>query len=47
MAGLTIRRLDERIKARLRLRVARHGRSMEAGARTLLQDALQEDPTGA
>ena len=43
MASITIRKLDEKTKARLRLRAARHGRSMEAEARTLLRSALQTD----
>lgn len=43
MASITIRNLDDRTKARLRQRAARHGRSMEAEARTLLRAALAED----
>jgi antitoxin FitA len=43
MASLTIRMLDERTKARLRVRAARNGRSMEEEARTLLRSALAED----
>ena len=43
MASVTIRNLDERTKARLRVRAARHGRSMEEEARTLLRTALLED----
>ena len=43
MASITIRKLDERTKARLRMRAARHGRSMEEEARTLLRAALQDD----
>ncbi len=43
MANLTIRMLDERTKARLRVRAARNGRSMEEEARTLLRLALAED----
>jgi len=42
MASLTIRNLDEQTKARLRLRAARHGRSMEEEARTLLRTVLQQ-----
>jgi antitoxin FitA len=37
---LTIRRLDERLKARLRMRGAARGRSMEEEARQILQAAL-------
>lgn len=43
MASVTIRNLDERTKARLRVRAARHGRSMEEEARTLLRTALLEE----
>ncbi len=45
MASLTIRKLDERIKTRLRIRAARHGRSMEDEARTLLRNALRDEVT--
>ena len=37
MASITIRRLDESVKARLRVRAARHGRSMEEEAREILK----------
>ena len=40
MATLTIRRLDEKTKARLRVRAAHHGRSMEQEAREILRSAL-------
>lgn len=40
MATLTIRDLDEGIRASLRVRAARHGRSMEAEVREILRDAL-------
>ncbi len=43
MASVTIRNLDEKTKARLRVRAAQHGRSMEEEARTLLRTALRED----
>ena len=46
MASVTIRNLDAGTKARLRVRAARHGRSMEEEARTLLRTALLEE-TGA
>lgn len=42
MATLTIRDLDEAVKARLRVRAAHNGRSMEAEARAILADALIE-----
>jgi plasmid stability protein len=40
MATLTIRNGDAAVKERLRLRAARHGRSMEAEARTILSEAV-------
>ncbi len=43
MESITIRRLDEKTKARLRIRAAQHGRSMEEEARTLLRVALRDD----
>ncbi len=42
MANLTIRNLDPGVKERLRVRAARHGHSMEAEARQILQAALRE-----
>jgi plasmid stability protein len=43
MASITIRQLDERVKTRLRLRAARHGRSMEEEAREILKNGLREE----
>src|SRR5262245_6517350 len=43
MASLTVRQLDDRLKALLRLRAARNGRSMEDEVRTILRLAA-EDP---
>jgi antitoxin FitA len=40
MASLTIRNLENSLKAQLRLRAARHGRSMEAEARSILAQTL-------
>lgn len=40
MATLTIRDLDEDLRAQLRVRAARHGRSMEAEVRAILREAL-------
>jgi hypothetical protein len=40
MANLTIRNLNEEIKARLRIMAARHGRSMEEEARHILRQAV-------
>jgi plasmid stability protein len=45
MATLTIRQLDDRTKARLRVRAAHHGRSMEEEAREILRSALRSSPT--
>jgi phosphopantothenoylcysteine decarboxylase / phosphopantothenate---cysteine ligase len=47
MASITIRQLDDKLKQRLRLRAARHGRSMEDEARTILREAaaLEDDGT--
>jgi plasmid stability protein len=41
MATLTIRNLGERTKAQLRIQAARHGRSMEEEARTILRSAIE------
>jgi plasmid stability protein len=40
VASMTIRDIDEQLKARLRMRAARHGRSMEEEARDILRTAL-------
>jgi len=42
MASLTVRQLDDRLKKLLRLRAARHGRSMEDEVRVILRQAAQE-----
>ncbi|MEO5830565.1 MAG: plasmid stabilization protein [Rhodanobacter sp.] len=50
MATMTIRNLDDDLKALLRLRAARHGQSMEEEARSILRSALAgrvEDDSGA
>jgi antitoxin FitA len=46
MATITIRQLEETTKRRLRIRAARHGRSMEQEAREILKAELgkPEDP---
>jgi plasmid stability protein len=44
MASILILYLDERTKARLRIRAAHNGRSMEDEARTLLRNALEAEP---
>ncbi len=46
MASITIRRLDDELKRRLRLRAARHGRSMEDEARTILRQAAAREESG-
>jgi len=43
MASITIRKLDEQVKARLRVRAARHGRSMEEEAREILRAGVVAD----
>jgi antitoxin FitA len=42
MAAVSIRNLDDRVRERLRVRAARHGRSMEAEIRTILVEAVRE-----
>jgi plasmid stability protein len=42
VATLVIRNLDESVKARLRVRAAHNGRSMEAEARDILAAAMAE-----
>jgi antitoxin FitA len=44
MATMTIRNIDEALKARLRVRAAIHGRSMEEEARDILRAALSREP---
>ena len=43
MSSITIRHLDENLKARLRMRAARHGLSMEQEVRNILQSTLAAD----
>jgi plasmid stability protein len=40
MASMTIRNFDDRLKSKLRVRAAQHGRSMEDEARHILKTAL-------
>ena len=42
MAALSIRNLDDEVKHRLHARAARHGRSMEAEIRAILEEAVRE-----
>ena len=44
MATMTIRNLDDQLKARLRVQAARHNRSMEDEARDILRAALSVEP---
>jgi plasmid stability protein len=44
MASITIRNLEEPLKARLRIQAATHGRSMEDEARDILRCALNREP---
>ena len=44
MASITIRSLDDDLKARLRVRAAKRGRSMEEEAREIIRCALSERP---
>jgi plasmid stability protein len=44
MASMTIRNIDEQLKARLRMQAARHNRSMEEEARDILRTALSTEP---
>ena len=42
LADITIRRLDEKTKKKLRVRAAQHGHSMEEEARQILRSALTQ-----
>jgi plasmid stability protein len=42
VTAVSIRNLDERVKERIRVQAARHGRSMEAEMRAILTDAVSE-----
>ncbi|MGA2014049.1 MAG: Arc family DNA-binding protein, partial [Solirubrobacteraceae bacterium] len=48
MAAISIRNLDDDIKNRLRVRAARHGRSMESEIRVILTQAVNgpDEPEG-
>jgi phosphopantothenoylcysteine decarboxylase/phosphopantothenate--cysteine ligase len=45
MASLTVRKLDEALKAELRLRAARNGRSVEDEVRVILREAAHQSPS--
>ena len=42
MARLLVRNLDDDVKAKLRVRAAEHGRSMEEEVRAILRQAVEE-----
>lgn len=44
MATMTIRNIDEQLKAQLRVRAAMHGRSMEDEVQDILRTALSAEP---
>jgi len=43
MASITIRKLDDTVKAKLRIRAAENGRSMEEEARSILEHATESE----
>ena len=43
MTTLTIRNVDPALKEELRVRAARHGRSMEEEIRDILRDAVKDE----
>ena len=45
MASITIRKLDDEVKTRLRIRAVENGRSMEEEARIILREAVEWKPT--
>ena len=45
MASITIRKLDDDIKTRLRVRAAGNGRSIEEEVRLILRDAVGHRPS--
>jgi antitoxin FitA len=45
MASITIRNLEEPLKARLRIRAATRGHSMEDEARDILRNTLNREPS--
>jgi len=46
MASITVRNIDDSLKARLRVRAAHHGRSMEEETRQILRHPLASNRTG-
>jgi hypothetical protein len=47
MAQLIVRRLDDAVKERLRARAKKHGRSLEAEARAILEEAAEGKAGGS
>ena len=47
MATMTIRNIDEQLKAKLRVNAAMHGRSMEEEARDILRSVLTQQAAGS
>ena len=43
MSSITVRKIDEALKKRLRVRAAKHGRSMEDEVRAILRAVLAKD----
>jgi plasmid stability protein len=43
MADLNLRKLDEAARARLEARASRNGRSVEAEARAIIEEATEEE----
>ena len=43
MAQIVVRNIEDNVKARLKRRAARHGRSMEEEVRTILREAVKRD----
>jgi plasmid stability protein len=47
MADIKISNIDDDLRQRLKQRAAMHGRSMEAEAHDILQDALSTEPSAS
>lgn len=47
MATIMVRNLDEDVKRQLRMRAARHGRSMEAEVRAILEESVRRQDSFA
>ena len=44
MSTITVRKIDEKVKAKLRIRAAQHGHSMEEEIREILAVAVEDRP---